>query len=157
MEFNNFTGRIKFLVNFHTFQKPPAEYKEFSRFIFIQGGMRKKAVQKTKFSKLNDKRFYFLSGIVSLLYGHQNLKEIDDFKKEKEQKIEKHFWTEKENLLSMEKRALKNTPRLYFYHEILMAQPKIFDINQKNDFEHQNKTLLKRNTKDIILSGEWMK
>ena len=57
----------------------------------------------------------------------------------------------------MEKRALKNTPRLYFYHEILMAQPKIFDINQKNDFEHQNKTLLKGNTKDIILSGEWMK
>ena len=38
-----------------------------------------------------------------------------------------------------------------------MAQPKIFDLNQKNDFEHQNKTLLKINTKDIILSGEWMK
>ena len=57
----------------------------------------------------------------------------------------------------MEKGALKNTPRLYFYHEILMAQPKIFDINQKNDFEHQNKTLLKINTKGIILSGEWIK
>ena len=57
----------------------------------------------------------------------------------------------------MEKRALKNTPRLYLYHEILMAQPKIFHINQKNDFKHQNKTLLKRNTKEIILSGEWMK
>ena len=57
----------------------------------------------------------------------------------------------------MEKRALKNTPRLYFYHEILMAQSKNFDINQKTDFEHQNKTLLKRNIKDIILSGEWMK
>ena len=57
----------------------------------------------------------------------------------------------------MEKRAPKNTPRLYFYHEIVMAQPKIFDINQKNDFNHQNKALLKRNTKNIILSGEWMK
>ena len=36
----------------------------------------------------------------------------------------------------MEKRALKNTPRLYFYHEILMAQPKIFYVNQKTDFKH---------------------
>ena len=57
----------------------------------------------------------------------------------------------------MEKTALKNTPRLYLYHKIVMAQPKIFDINEKNDFKHQNKTLLKRNTKDVILSGEWMK
>ena len=31
----------------------------------------------------------------------------------------------------MEKQALKNNPRLYFYHEILMSQPKIFNTNQK--------------------------
>ena len=30
MAFKNFAGRIKSLVNFDTFQKPPAEYKEFS-------------------------------------------------------------------------------------------------------------------------------
>ena len=53
--------------------------------------------------------------------------------------------------------STKNTARLYLYHEMLMAQPKIIDINQKNGFKHQNKTLLKRNTKDITLSGEWMK
>lgn len=56
----------------------------------------------------------------------------------------------------MEKKALKNTPRL-FSHPILMAQSKIFDINQKNDFTRQNKILDIRNTKDINLSGEWMK
>ena len=38
-----------------------------------------------------------------------------------------------------------------------MSQPKIFDIRQKGNFERQNKTLVKRNTKDIIISGEWMK
>ena len=57
----------------------------------------------------------------------------------------------------MEKRTPKNIPRLSLHHEILMSKPKIFDINQKKDFEYQNKTLLKRNTKDITLSGEWMK
>ena len=79
MEFNNFAGRIKFLVNFDIFQKPPAEYKEVSRFTVFQGEMVKETVQKTKFSQLNDKRFYFPDGIVSLPYSHQNLKEIDDF------------------------------------------------------------------------------
>ena len=57
----------------------------------------------------------------------------------------------------MEKKALKNTLRLYLYHQILMSQPKIFDIKQKDNFERQNITLIKRNTKDIILSGEWMR
>ena len=60
-------------------------------------------------------------------------------------------------LLDMEKQALKNNPRLYYYHQILMPQPKIFNINQKNDFKHQNRILLKRNTNDIVLSREWMK
>ena len=57
----------------------------------------------------------------------------------------------------MEKKALKNTSRLYLYHQILMSQPKVFDIKQRDNFERENKTLIKRNTKDIILSGEWMK
>ena len=91
MEFNNFAGRIKSLVNFDTFQKPPAEYKEVSLFTVIQGEMRKNTVQKTKFSQLNDKRFCFPNGIVSLPYGYQNLKEIDDFRKERRQKIVKYF------------------------------------------------------------------
>ena len=38
-----------------------------------------------------------------------------------------------------------------------MSRPKIFNKNQKNDFEHHNKTFLKSNAKNIILSGAWMK
>ena len=63
-------------------KKPPAEYKEVSRFSVHQGEMVKKTVVKTKFSQLNDKRFYFP-------FDHKNLKEIDDFKQEKGQKTEK--------------------------------------------------------------------
>ena len=107
MEFKNFANRIKSLLNFGTFQKPPAEYKEVSRFTVFQGEMMKKTVQKTKFSQLNDKQFYFPDGLVPLPYGQQNLKEIDDFKKEKGEKIEKYFWAKKEKLLSMEKKSIK--------------------------------------------------
>ena len=57
----------------------------------------------------------------------------------------------------MEKKALKNHTRLNILHQILMSGPKLFDKNQKNNFKHQNKTLLKTNTKNIILPGAWMK
>ena len=69
------------MVNFEMFEKPPAEYKEVSRLSVFQGEMIKKTVVKTKFSQLNSKRFYFPDGIVSLPFGHKNLKQIDDFKK----------------------------------------------------------------------------
>ena len=39
MGFENFGERIKSLVNFETFEKPPAEYKEVSRFYIAKGEM----------------------------------------------------------------------------------------------------------------------
>lgn len=157
MEFENYSHRITLLLNSDTFKKPSPEYKQVSRFTAFRGEMVKKTVVKAKFSQLNDKRLYFPDGLVSFPFGHPYLKEIDDFKKEKDQKIEKYFWEEKEQLLKMEKKALKNTSRLLFYHSILMIRPKTFDTNQRSDFTCKNKTFLKRNTKDIILSGQWMK
>ena len=94
----------------------------------------KKTVTKSKFSQLNNKKFYFADGVVSLPFGHPLLKEIDEFKLGKGQKIEKYFWEEKGNLFSLENKALKEHPRLYLYHQILMSTPKIFNISQKNDF-----------------------
>ena len=60
---------------------------------------------KTKFSQLNDKRFYFPNGILSLPYGHPLLNDVDKYKKNKGQRIEKYFWQEKENLLELEKKG----------------------------------------------------
>ena len=59
MGFESFVGRIKLLVNFETFAKTLAEYKEVSRFSIVQGEMTKKTVVKNEFSQLNNKRFYF--------------------------------------------------------------------------------------------------
>ena len=39
MGFGNFGERIKSLVNFETFEKPPAKYKEVSRFYKAKGEM----------------------------------------------------------------------------------------------------------------------
>lgn len=56
----------------------------------------------------------------------------------------------------MEKKALKNVPRLYLYHQMLMLNLKILNINQKGDFRPLRPSLIKKTTKYIILSGEWM-
>ena len=157
MEYSNYSNRIKSLVNFDTFEKPPAEYKEVARFSVKKGDMIKVLVTKTKFSQLNDKRFYFPDGILSLPYGHPSLSEIDNFKRQNGQKIEKYFWQEKEKLLKMNKEALKNTPRLELYQQVLKQEPKSVNINQKSDFELLHKSKIRKNIKDIVLSGEWTK
>ena len=53
--------------------------------------------------------------------------------------------------------ALKGTPRLYLFHQSLTQHPKIVNINKKNDFEPLNQPVIQKITKDIILSGIWMK
>ena len=61
--------------------------------------MIKTTVTKTRFSQLNDKRFYFPNDTLSLPYGHPSLVATDNFKKEQDQKIEKYFWEKKERIL----------------------------------------------------------
>ena len=97
MEFSNYADRIKSLKNFDTFEKPAKEFKEVGLFIVKKVQMVTTSVTKTKFSRLNDKRFYFPSVILSLPCGNPLLYEIDTFKKEKGQKIENYFWQEKIN------------------------------------------------------------
>ena len=154
MSFKNFAQRIGSLVNFNTFEKPPADTKQMSRLSVAGGEIVKTSVVNNKFSQLNDKRFYFPDGVVSLQFYHPVLSKIDEFKQSKGQKIETYFWEEKEHLFHFKKEALKNHPRLYLYHQSLMSAQKIFNINQKDDFTQQIKTFLKRNTKDIILEGD---
>ena len=107
MDFENFANRIKSLVNFDTFEKPFVEFQQVARLTVQKGGMVKKIVMKTKFSQLNDNKFYFSNSVLSLPFDQQNLRELDDFKREKGQKIEKYFWEGKEELLKMEKKLLK--------------------------------------------------
>ena len=153
MKFSNYANRIKSLLNFDTFEKSPAKYKQISRFTVKQGEMVKTNVTKTKFSQLNDKRFYFPDDILSLPCGHVALNEIVEFKRQKGQKIEKCFWQGKDKLYQMEKKALKNTPRLYLYHQILTKHPKIVNIERKNDFEPLDQPLVEKAQK-ILYSLE---
>ena len=79
----NFAQKIGSLVNFDTFEKPPRDTKKVSRLTIICGEMVKSVDVKNKFSQLNDKKFYFPDGIVSLPFYHPILLKIEKFKQKK--------------------------------------------------------------------------
>ena len=119
------------------FKKKPVDLKEISRLTVKAGEMKKEMVIKNKLSQINNKRFYFPDGILSHPFYHPNLIKLNEFKEKMGQRIEKYFWNEKEKLLEIERKALKNNSRLYLYHQILTTAPKFFNISQKDNFKQE--------------------
>ena len=91
MDYENFAEKIKPLFNFDTYVKPKTGTKPVVRISVKKGEMTTHKIIKSKFSQLNDKRFYFLNAVVSLPFGHCVLKDLDKFKKNKGQRIENFF------------------------------------------------------------------
>ena len=149
LDFENFNNKITSLVNFDTFIKPPLDTKKVSTLTVANGEMIRTTVTKNTFSQLNDKKFYFPNGVVSLPFHHLSFAKRVDFKQKKGQKIEKCFEEEKEHLVRLENTALKNDTRLCLQHQILMSVPNIFNINQKSYFDQHGKTIFKKMQKGL--------
>ena len=124
MDYENYAERIKPLFDFDTYKKSKLDTKEVVRISVKKGEMTTHKMTKTKFSQLSDKRFYFANGIVSLPFGYLSLKEIDEYKKSKGQRIEKYFWSEKEKLLELEKKALNNLPKIRIFKQYFATKTK---------------------------------
>ena len=158
MKYENYAERIKPLFDFKNYKKPKADMKEVVCISVKQGEMTTHKITKTKFSQLNYKKFYFPNGILSLSFGHLSLNELDEYKRNKGQRIEKYFWTEKEKLLELEKKALKACPRLDFLNDILLQVPKIVCVDCTK-FDKNAKFLYKERRQihilDFILSAGW--
>ena len=70
MDFENYAERIKPLYDFQSYKKPKVDNKNIVRISVKKGEMTTHTIKKNKFSQLNDKRFYFPNGIVSLPFRH---------------------------------------------------------------------------------------
>ena len=79
------------------------------------------SVNKVQFASLNDKRYYFLDGIVSLPYGHLLLKEVRNYKRSLP-KIHTVIEKEKNKLLQLENKAVACNEQLRILRSIF-AQP----------------------------------
>ena len=74
---------------------------EQNRFQVISESMQMKSISKVQFEQLNDKRFYFSNGIISLPYGHPYLEELRK-EKHKYWHIHKVIQTKKDDFLKKE-------------------------------------------------------
>ena len=100
-----------------------------------QGEMQKKTSLKSKFSRFNDKRFYFSDGVTSVPLFHPLLKDQAEYKNNKREKIENFFWDEKEALLKKENEVQKQHEWLLIYHQIVTSVVNCFPLEQKDNFQ----------------------
>ena len=96
--------------------------------------MKMTSVNKAQFASLNDKRYHFLDGIVSLPYGHPLLSKIYQTKKAYP-KIHVVSEQEKRNLLKLENEAVAKYKRLPLEETHLDAvrgliEPRSFPVHQ---------------------------
>ena len=79
-------------------------------------------VEKLTFAQINDKRYYFEGGIISLPFSYSYLSEIIDYKQKKKQKVKSWIYLKKKNVFRMEKESLLKSHRLstlqYIYHQM---------------------------------------
>ena len=75
MDFDSYSERLADLNEFSKFLKKPKKIEQ-KRFQIINDSMQMKSVSKIQFGQLNDKRFYFSNGLISLPYGHPYLQDF---------------------------------------------------------------------------------
>ena len=87
------------------------------------------SVKKTQFTALNDKRFYFFDGIVSLPFGHYLLEEARQEKKDLQKAIHQIIKGKKYDLLKAEAHAVRQYERLRILRSILAQTPMLYRLN----------------------------
>ena len=149
MDFEAYSSRLASLHEFCDKQKTNKIKQK--RFQIINSGMRMVSVNKTQFAGLNDKRFYFHDGIVSLPVRHYLL---EDSKKEKEKfksKIQKEIMTQKYNFLKSESLAAQKCERLRILRSIFRHPLLYYLLDSTCLMKGQSY----KSTRERILNSSW--
>ena len=151
MFFESYASRISKIKEFDSEKK---EKKIVQKKLQVKNTqMKMTSVNKVQFASLNDKRYYFSDGIVSLPFCHPSLTNLREYKKSLP-KIHTVIKQEKEKLLKMENAVVNKNERLRVLRSIL-SQP-ITYYNLKSN----TKTCIKENdfttTRDYILNSKWL-
>ena len=109
------------------------------------------SIFKSQFAGLNDKRFYFYDGIVSMSFGHPLLEKLRKEKK-KETHIHLHIKEKREEYLNAEAKAVRQCERLWVLRYILLQAPVLY----KHDSNLMCKSITKVPTKNYVLSSHWL-
>ena len=90
--------------------------------------MQMKSVCKVQFGQLNDKRFYFSNGILSLPFGYSYL---EDLRKEKNKYRNRHavIQSKKDKFLNEESKVIQKIQRLNILKQIYSQIPLLYELN----------------------------
>ena len=153
MMFENYANRIKQL-RYDLDISPSCEYVKQKRFEIKNTEMKMKAVNKVKFARLNDKRYYFSDGIVSLPFGHFLLEKTRQYKKQLG-KIHEEIDNEKNAILKLENEAVMQNERLRILR-CIFTQPLVYFDLQSHQLVEVKRAFKYATTKDYILNSHWL-
>ena len=111
------------------------------------------SVNKVQFARLNNKRYYFSDGIVSLPFGHPSLNKVREYKKSLP-KIHTVIQEEKNKILNGENAVVNNNERLRILRSIF-SQP-ITYYNLKTNKRLSVNKFDYTTTRDYILNSKWL-
>ena len=112
-------------------------------------------VNKVQFASLNDKRYYFSDGIVSLPFGFPSLKEVTDYKKSLS-KIHTVIAKEKYKILLYENRVVNDNERLRILRSIFSQPITYYTLKSNNRYCGENKKFDYAPTRNYILNSQWL-
>ena len=109
---------------------------------------------KVKFAQINDKRYYFSDGIVSLPFGHPLLEKIRNYKKSLKD-IHSIIDSEKEKLLKDENKVVNLNERLKVLRTIYSQPFKYYTLKTNRPFISTQRNII-TTTKKYILNSHWL-
>ena len=151
MDFNSYCSKLCDIIDyFETFYKKKNTKKIMQkRFQVVNDTMRMKTVEKIQFGQLNDKRFYFPNGILSLPYGHFQMEEIRK-RRSKEKAIHKVVKDKKLEYIKEENEIINKNKRLSVFYQIMSGYPTICTIS-----EPEIREKIPYSTKEYIEKQYW--
>ena len=150
MLFENYANQIKRL-RYDLDISPSVQRIKQKRFEVRNTNMKMTTVNKVKFARLNDKRYYFSDGIVSLPFGHILLEKVRQYKKQLT-KIHKEIDNEKDAILQLENEAVMQNERLRILR-CIFSQPLVYFDLHSHQLTEVKRAFKFATTKDYILNS----
>ena len=113
--------------------------------------MRMQSKSRSQFAGLNDKRFYFYDGIVSMPFGQPLLEKWRKVKN-KEIHIHLHIKENREEYLNVEAKAVRQCERLWLLRSILLQALVLYKL----DSNLMCKSITKVPTNNYVSSSHWL-
>ena len=153
MDFDFYSNRLSELTEYSNeflYNPNKVEQIEQKRFEVKNESMQMKSVTKVQFGQLNDKRFSFPNGIISLPYGHPYLEELRK-EKHKYRNIHKIIQTKKDDFLRKKSKLLESIPRLNILKQIFSQIPILYELDSNTKFISSGW----KTSKEFIKNGSW--